>query len=145
MIGSNKSRREIPFKTKKSQIHSIWKKSIKIVTESKLSFFTTFPSSIFLFPPPQFYYFRSSFLNSLLHNFIIFTPHSWIPSSTILIFSLNFFIPSTTILIFPSILLFFLLLFLLLISIVFPLRPIKIVEEGIQEWGAKIIKLWRRE
>ena len=55
---------------------AIWKKSMKIVKESKLSFLPRFP--------PQFF-------NSLLHNFIIFAPHFWIPSSTILIFSLNFF------------------------------------------------------
>ena len=29
------------------------------------------PSQYFLFPDPQFYYFRSSFLNSLLHSFNI--------------------------------------------------------------------------
>ena len=62
------------FKTKRVKYTAIWKKSIKIVKESKLSFFTTFSSSIFLFPPPQFYYFRSSFLNSLLQNFNIFPP-----------------------------------------------------------------------
>ena len=77
------------FKTKRVKYTAIWKKSIKIVKESKLSFFTTFPSSIFY---------------SLLHNFIIFVPHSWIPSSTILIFSLNFFILSTKILIFSLLL-----------------------------------------
>ena len=43
--------------TKRVKYSAIWKESIKIVKESKLSFFTTFPSSIFY---------------SLLHNFIIF-------------------------------------------------------------------------
>ena len=74
------------LKTKRVKYTAIWKKVKEIVKESKLSFFL--PRF-----PPQFFY-------SLLHNFIIFAPHSWIPSSTILIFSLNFFIPSTTILIF---------------------------------------------
>ena len=40
----------------------------------------------FLFPPLQFYYFPSSFLNSLLHNINIFFQF-FIPSSTILLFS----------------------------------------------------------
>ena len=42
------------------------------------------PCSMFLFPPPQFYYFRSSFLNSLpLHNINISPtpPHSFLSSS----------------------------------------------------------------
>ena len=64
--------RLIIAKTKRVKYTAIWKKTIKIVKESKLSFFTPFPSSIFLFPPPQFYYFRSSFVNSLLHNCNIF-------------------------------------------------------------------------
>ena len=62
--------------TKRVKYSAIWKESIKIVKESKLSFFTTFPSSIFY---------------SLLHNFIIF-PQFFIPSFTILIFFLNFII-----------------------------------------------------
>ena len=62
--------------TKRVKYSAIWKESIKIVKESKLSFFTTFPSSIFY---------------SLLHNFIIF-PQFFIPSFTILIFSLTFII-----------------------------------------------------
>ena len=62
--------------TKRVKYSAIWKESIKIVKESKLSFFTTFPSSIFY---------------SLLHNFIIF-PQFFIPSFTILIFSLNYII-----------------------------------------------------
>ena len=51
---------------------------------------------------PSQCYFRSSFLNSLLHSFNIF-PHIFIPSTTILIFSLlNVINPSSTILfIFP--------------------------------------------
>ena len=83
--------RLIIAKTKRVKYTAIWKKTIKIVKESKLSFFTPFPSSIFLFPPPQFYYFRSSFVNSLLHNCNIFSLF-FIPSTTILIFSLNFII-----------------------------------------------------
>ena len=68
--------------TKRVKYTAIWKKSIKMVKGSKLSSFTTFPSSIFFIP----------------FSTIIFAPHSWIPSSTIVIFSLNFFfIPSTTI------------------------------------------------
>ena len=78
IIASNKIRHEIPFKTKRVKYTAIWKKSIKIVKESKLSFFTTFPSSIFFY--------------SLLHNFVIFAPHSWIPSSSSLLFSLLLFI-----------------------------------------------------
>ena len=60
-----------------------------IFFNSQLHNFNIFLSSIFLFPPPQFYYFPSpQFFYSPLHNFIIFPPHSWIPSfSTILIFS----------------------------------------------------------
>ena len=64
--------RLIIAKTKRVKYTAIWKKTIKIVKESKLSFFTPFPSAIFLFPPPQFYYFRSSFVNPLLHNCNIF-------------------------------------------------------------------------
>ena len=85
IIASNKIRHEIPFKTKRGKYTAIWKKSIK---ESK--------KAIYLFSPrfpPQFFY-------SLLHNFITFAPHSWIPSSSSLLFSL--------------------LLLLLLIFIVFP-------------------------
>ena len=75
IIASNKTRHEVPFKTKRVKYTAISKKSIKIVKESKLSLFTTFPSSIFfLFPPPQFCYFRSSFLNSLLIISIVFPP-----------------------------------------------------------------------
>ena len=58
-------------------------------------------SHVLLTPLPFQFYIPPQFFYSLLHNFIIFAPHSRIPSSTILIFSLNFFfIPSTTILIF---------------------------------------------
>ena len=110
--------------------------------------FTTFPSSIFLFPPPQFYYFGSSFLNSFLDSFNIFPQFFVIPSTTILIFSLNHIIfpPQRyysllhNFIIFPppppppphlycflsstsSFWLFSLLLLLLLISIVFPPPP----------------------
>ena len=86
IIASNKIRHEIPFKTKRVKYTAIWKKSIKIVKESKLSFFNTFPSSFsfFLFPPPQFYYFRSSFLNSLHNNFNIFPQFHYFPSSMLL-------------------------------------------------------------
>ena len=58
IIASNKIRHEMPLKTKRVKYTTIWKKSIKTVKESKLSFFITFPSSIF----------------SLQHNFNIF-PH----------------------------------------------------------------------
>ena len=79
------------------------KEIYKIVKESKL-FFLPF------FPPPQFYYFRSSFLNSLLHNFNISPQFFFIPSATILIFSLpNVIIPSSTILLFSLLLAFKLL------------------------------------
>ena len=66
---SNKIRHEIPFKTKRVKYTAIWKKSIKIVKESKLSFFFT---TILIFslifnvfpppppPPPHFYCFPSS-------------------------------------------------------------------------------------
>ena len=75
IIASNKTRHEIPFKTKRVNYSALWKKSIRIVKESKLSFFTTFPSSIFFY--------------SLLHNFVIFAPQSWIPSSSSLLLSLR--------------------------------------------------------
>ena len=65
------------LKTKRVKYTTVWKKSIKIVKEIKLSFFTTF--------------FLPNFFHSVLRNFIIFASHSWIPSCTILIFSLNFF------------------------------------------------------
>ena len=68
IIASNKIRHEIPFKTKRVKYTAIWKKSIKIDRESRLSFLRSFPPHLFLFPPLQFYYFRSSFLNSLLHK-----------------------------------------------------------------------------
>ena len=109
IIASNKTAREIPFETKRVKYTAIWKKSIKIVKESKKSFLPRFP--------PQFFY-------SLLHNFIIFAPQSRIPSSKILIFSLNFFLfPPPQFWYFLSILLFSLLLLLLFISIVFPPPP----------------------
>ena len=73
IIASNKIRHEIPFKTKRVKYTAIWKKSMKIVQESKLSFLPRFPR--------QFFY-------SLLHNFIIFAPRSWIPSSSSLLCSL---------------------------------------------------------
>ena len=126
---SNKIRHEIQFKTKRVKYSAIWKKSIKIVKESKLSFF--------------YHVSLLNFFYSLLHNFIIFAPHSWIPSSSFLLFSLH----------------------LLLISIVIGGgggggeegrgKTIKMRrrrrkhnrddEERIQDWGAKITKLWRRE
>ena len=84
--------RLIIAKTKWVKYTAIWKKSIKTVKESKSCFTHPSPFSI-LFPSLIFSF-------SLLHNFIIFAPHSWIPSSTIVIFSLYFFIPTTTILIF---------------------------------------------
>ena len=66
-----KNRQEIPFDTKRVKYTALWKKSIRIVKESKLSFFTTFPSSIFFF----FFF----------HNFVIYAPQSWIPSSSSLL------------------------------------------------------------
>ena len=100
IIASNKIRHEIPFKTKRVKYTAIWKTTIKIVKESKLSFFTPFPSSFFLFPPPQFYYFRSSFVNkSLLDNCNILL--FFILSTTILIFSFNFIIFLSSMLLFP--------------------------------------------
>ena len=83
------------FKSKRVKYTAVWKKSIKMVKESKLSSFTTFPSSIFFIPsstiflifPPQFFY-------SLLHNC------SYFPSSI-------FFIPSTTIFVFSLLILEF--------------------------------------
>ena len=94
----------ILFKTKRVKYSAIWKKSIKIVEESKPSFFfftlrTMFylPLSLFnfisllnffLFPSPQFYYFPSSMF--------------LFPSPQFLLFSLlNVFIPFSTILLFP--------------------------------------------
>ena len=86
IIASNKIRHEIPFKTKRVKYTEIWKKSIKIVKESKPSFFLhcaqclTYPSlfKFLLFslhhhhrrrhisivspppPPPHFYCFPST-------------------------------------------------------------------------------------
>ena len=80
IIANNKIRHEKPFKTKRVKYTAICKKTIKIVKESRLSFFTLFPSSI-LFPPPQFYYFRSSFMDFLHHNFNIFPQFYYFPSS----------------------------------------------------------------
>ena len=83
IIASNKIRHEIPFKTKRVKYTAIWKKSIKIGKESKLSFFTTFPSSIVFipsstillfsllileFPPPHLYCFPSSSTSSTSYN-----------------------------------------------------------------------------
>ena len=53
IIASNKSRHEIPFKTKRFKYTAIWRKSIKIVKESKLSFFTTFPSFVYTWILPN--------------------------------------------------------------------------------------------
>ena len=75
IIASNKTRHEIPFKTKRVKYSAFWKKSTRIVKESKLSFFYHVSLlNFFLFPPPQFCYFRSSFLNSLLIISIVFPP-----------------------------------------------------------------------
>ena len=126
----------MPFKTKSIKYTAIWKKFIKIVKESKPSFFYTahnvlptppfsilFPSSIFFcFPSLQYYYFPCSmFLFPPLQFFIIFLPQCFLfPFTTILILSLNFII-------FPPqyyySLLFLLLLLLFLTSIVFPPPP----------------------
>ena len=121
IIASNKIRHEIPFKTKRVKYTAIWKKSIKIVKESKLSFFTKFPSPNFFIPSFQ--------------NFIVFAPHSWISSSTILIFSLNFsYSFHHNFNIFPPQCYYSLLHNFIIFHFYF-------VEEGIQEWWAKIIKL----
>ena len=53
---------------------AIWKKYIKIVKTKEAIFF--------------YHVSLLSFFYSLLHNFIIFAPHSWIPSSSSLLFSL---------------------------------------------------------
>ena len=90
IIASNNIRHEIPFKTKRVKYTAIWKKSIKIVKESKPSFFLhcaqcftypspfsiLFPSSMFLFPTPQFYYFPSSMFLFPPPQFLLFSlPH----------------------------------------------------------------------
>ena len=67
IIASNKTRQGIPFKTKRVNYKALWKKSIGIAKESKLSFFTTFPSSIF------FYSSSTILLFSLLN--LEFPPH----------------------------------------------------------------------
>ena len=78
IIASNKIRHEIPVKTKRVKYTAIWKKSIKIVKESKLSF--SYHVSLLLL---IFYCFSSSsssfWLFSLLHHlllliFIVFPP-----------------------------------------------------------------------
>ena len=75
IIASNKTRQEIPFKTKRVNYKALWKKSIGIAKESKLSFFYHVSLlNFFLFPPPQFCYFRSSILNSLFIISIAFPP-----------------------------------------------------------------------
>ena len=101
IIASNKIRHEIPFKTKRVKYTAIWKKSIKIVKESKLSFYyhvsllNFFPSTTILIfslifivfppppPPPHFYCFpsfSSSWLFSLLLLLLLNFPpriHQW--------------------------------------------------------------------
>ena len=87
IIASNKIRHEIPFKTKRVKYTVIWKKSIKIVKESKPSFFYIahnvlltplpfqfyFPPQFFLFPSPKFYYFPSSMFFIPLLHFLIYS------------------------------------------------------------------------
>ena len=96
IIASNKTRHEIPFKTKRVKYTALWKKSIRIVKESKLSFF---------------------YHVSLLNFFFI-------PSSTILLFSLLilefpphhlYCFPSSSSFLLFSLFLILLLLFLLLL------------------------------
>ena len=83
IIASNKIRHEMPFKTKRVKYTAIWKKPIKIVKESKPSFFLHCAQC---FTYPSLFNFIS------LLNFFLF------PFSTILLFSvLNVFIPSSTI------------------------------------------------
>ena len=86
IIASNKIRHEIPFKTKRGKYTQRFERNL--LKQSKKASYLFSPRF-----PPQFFY-------SLLHNFIIFAPHSWISSSSSLLFSL--------------------LLLLLLIFIVFP-------------------------
>ena len=98
----------ILFKTKRVKYTAIWKKSIKIVEESKPSFFFYISHYVLLTPLPfQFYFSPQFFL--LLHNFIIFPPQCF--------YSLlhNFYF-------FPSSM-FFIPLLHLLISIVFSPPP----------------------
>ena len=93
--------------TKRVKYTVIWKKSIKIVKESKASFFLhcaqcfaypspfsiLFPSSIFLFRSPQFIIFPPQCFYSLLHNFIIFPPQCFLfPSSTSTFTSISSFL-----------------------------------------------------
>ena len=85
----------------------------KILSFSLLNFFIPGLLHNFnIFPPPvQFYYFPSSFLNSLPLNFIIFPPHSFLfsSSSTTTIFVIfppqSLFPSSSTILLFSLLLL----------------------------------------
>ena len=78
----------ILFKTKRVKYTAIWKKSIKIVEESKPSFFFYisnyvlltplpfqfyFSPQFFLFPSPQFYYFPSSMFLFPSPQFLIFS------------------------------------------------------------------------
>ena len=96
IIDSNKIRHEVPCKTKRVKYTEIWKKSIKIVKESKPSFFLhcaqcfTYPSlfKFLLFslhhhrhisivsppppPPPHFYCFSSS-SSSSPSSFLLFS------------------------------------------------------------------------
>ena len=101
----------ILFKTKRVKYTAIWKKSIKIVKESKPSFFFTLRTMFYL--PLSLFNFISllNFFYSLLHKFIIFPPQCF--------YSLlhNFYY-------FPSSMFFIPLLHLhLLISIVFTPPP----------------------
>ena len=76
IIASNKIRHEIPFKTKRVKYTAIWKKSIKIVKESKPSFFFTLRTMFYLrIPLPFQFYFPPQFFSfSLLYNITIFPP-----------------------------------------------------------------------
>ena len=71
IIASNKIRHEIPFKTKRVKYTAIWKKSIKIVKESKVYFF--------------YHVSLLNFFHSLHHGFNIFPQFYYFPSSTILL------------------------------------------------------------
>ena len=85
----------ILFKTKRVKYTAIWKKSIKIVKESKPSFFFFTLRTMFYLPLSLFNIISLlNFFYSLLHNFIIFPPQCFLfPSSTstssFLLFSLH--------------------------------------------------------
>ena len=130
IIASNKIRHEIPFKTKRVKYTAIWKTTIKIVKESKLSFFTPFPSSIFLFPPPQFYYFRSSFVNSLLHNCNIFPLFFYSHHHNFNIFPQFYYFPSSMLLFPPPQFYYFPLLSYLFYRVTLISKPIHFIIYG---------------